>query len=113
MIIFGWGNTKTKDYGETYPLKCSRCNNSTYWRLVRITQWFDLFFIPIFAYETKHWILCPVCNVGFELDDDKLEHARELNEITLSYLDKKITDKEYNKKLDSYDKVLTIVEQTK
>ncbi len=106
MIIFGWGHTKEKDYGETYPLKCSRCNNATYWRLFKVSEWFELFFIPVFPYKSNHYLLCPVCNDGLKLDDDKLEQAKELNAITLSYLNKKITDKEYNKKLDGYNKLL-------
>ena len=113
MIIFGWGHRKEKDYGETYPIECSRCNNSTYWKLIRIQEWFELFFIPVFPYKSKHWLLCPICSTGLELDDEKLDHAKKLNQITLSFLDKGITEEEYNNKLNNYDKLFIEVKQTK
>ncbi len=111
MIIFGWGHTIQKDYGETYPMKCSRCNNTDYWRLFRIRVWFDLFFIPVFPYKSNHYLLCPICNSGFKLDYHNLELAKELNQITLSFLDKKMTNKQYIAKLGNYDKLLINTEE--
>ncbi len=106
MIIFGWGHRTQKDYGNTYPIHCSHCNNTRYFRLVRVMVWFELFFVPVLPYKINHYLLCPICLAGIDLEDKKLDYAKELNEITLKYLDKQMTEKQYNDKLDIYDKLL-------
>ena len=103
MIIFGWGHTTNRDYGETYPLHCSNCHNTSYFRLVRTMVWFDLFFIPIFPYKIDYNLLCPICRFGIKMEDKRLEQIKEVNEITLKYLDKQMTEKQYNDKRQDYD----------
>ena len=105
MIIFGWGHTTQKDYGATYPIPCSNCNNTRYFRLVRTMVWFDLFFIPIFPYEIDYHLLCPVCLAGIELEDKRLEDTKEFNETTRKFFNKEMTEKQYKDKLLIYDKL--------
>ena len=71
MIIFGWGNSFTKDFGGVIKKTCSICSQENYFNLIRVRDWFDLFFIPIFPYSTKYYLICPNCEGGLELEDDE------------------------------------------
>lgn len=106
FIIFGWGHTKTKDYGATLPQTCTNCNNKIYSHLVKISKWFDLFFIPIFPYDTSYYLLCPICNNGYELTKQGMEIAEELQKVTGRFLNKDINEKEYSNNLNIYVKRL-------
>ena len=112
MIVFGWGKTTTKNFGETLPTHCSICNNDVYYFHIRQKEWFTLFFIPIFPYEVNHYLLCPVCEKGYTLEknSDK-EIAEEMRELTASFLEKKTSPKSYQKKLDKLLKDFMPVEE--
>ena len=95
MIIFGWGHRTTKHHGPTTFIKCPNCKNDAWWHLVSYNTWFTLFFIPIFPYESAHLLLCEVCQQGIELIGDKIKKAKELNELSCTFLDDQITESEY------------------
>ncbi len=76
MVIYGWGRQTLKDEGGVLPAKCPNCNNLVEWRLVRRRVWFTLYFIPIFPYTNQHWLVCPVCNMGFKLSKEGAAQAR-------------------------------------
>ena len=99
FIIFGWGHQTMKQYGATLPIKCSNCNNSVFLHLVQTRTWFTLFFIPVIPYESKHYLLCEVCGQGIELTGEQIEGAKELNQATLSFLSKDISEEQYKGRL--------------
>ncbi len=102
FILFGWGKKTTKDYGETYPIKCSNCNNDIYSKLVNIKTWFTLFFIPIIPYSSKYYLLCNICSSGIELKGESVEKAKSLNNSTKSYFDKNISKEKYDEILAGF-----------
>jgi hypothetical protein len=107
FILFGWGHTTRKDYGSTIPIKCTNCNNEVYYQYIKIKNWFTLFFIPIFPIEVNHYLLCPICQVGWKLNDDGIELAKELNQLTTKFNSKEITsNKYYNKGNKLYVKLI-------
>ena len=68
MVIFGWGYQRQSSKILPFQGKCSSCNNTVDWYLVRVSTWFTLFFIPIFPYSRKAFVLCPICGSGIEID---------------------------------------------
>lgn len=79
FIIWGTrGFEKLMGYAKQYT--CRNCGNAAPWKLVRATRWFALFFIPIFPYSFKYFVLCPVCNHGAQVG--KEEFQQELAEGT-------------------------------
>jgi len=40
---------------------CGRCNNRTARKIVKLTTWFTLFFIPIIPYKRQYLLVCPIC----------------------------------------------------
>lgn len=95
MIIFGWGHRKTKDYGPTAIVDCANCKNKDFWHLVHLRDYFTLLFIPVFPYESKHYLLCKVCSKGIELSKAGTEHAKKLNQATASYLAQQMSQEVY------------------
>lgn len=79
FIIFGWGNAKQKDLGETYPAECGRCRNQVFYHLVKFWKRFSLFFIPLIPYGRKYYLSCPVCSNSIELDRESRKAAKEVN----------------------------------
>ncbi|GAA0721199.1 hypothetical protein GCM10008905_11380 [Clostridium malenominatum] len=82
MIIYGWGRKTVKNYGEKGTYRCNNCNNTSNWRLVRVSTWFTLFFIPIIPYSRKFALTCPVC--GSYIEVPKEEFKSLLNEEGIS-----------------------------
>ena len=64
FIIFGWGHVRTTHLWNTAELTCPNCHNTTRWQVIKIQHWFTLFFLPIFPYSTKHYLKCPICDIG-------------------------------------------------
>jgi hypothetical protein len=95
MIIFGWGKVTHNNYGPTMATKCPNCNNDTWLQLRRYRKWFTLFFIPVIPYSSKHLLLCEVCSQGLELKGEKIQSAKQLNELTQGLLSQTISKDEY------------------
>lgn len=76
-------------------VSCPNCKNDRYWNLVNAKTWFTLFFIPVIPYENNSYLLCPVCERGLQLHGEKKEQAVLLNNTTRAYLNKEITEEQY------------------
>ena len=100
MIIFGWGFQTIKNFGPVFKNLCSHCNNEEYWVLTRVMTWFTLFFIPIFPYEIKHHLTCPVCKYGVTLKGEQVAQMKPLAETNQLLVDGKITADEYHAKIN-------------
>jgi hypothetical protein len=93
LIIFG-RQTK-KDYGPTALVTCPNCRNKTYYVLVYIKTWLEYFFIKLFPYKRRYYLLCNVCSRGIELKGQQIDAAKKLNEATLAYLNKSLSTEQY------------------
>jgi hypothetical protein len=99
MILFGWGHTTRKNFGPTFEQECSNCHNTKYWILTRIRVWFTLFFIPVFPYENKHFLSCPICQHGLTLNSQQLQEVKPLAEMNQLLVDGQITKEEYQRRI--------------
>lgn len=95
FFLFGWGRQTTADLGPTLPVSCPNCSNQTWFHLQSYTTWFSLFFVPVFPYDTKNVLLCPICSRGIELGADQVEKAKQLNRLANAFLAKEIPEIEY------------------
>jgi len=66
-----------------------------------ISTWFTLFFIPVFPYENKYFLSCPVCSFGVKLDSAKFNELKPFAELNMSLVEGKITSEQYNLQLNS------------
>jgi zinc-ribbon family len=95
MIVFGWGGGAPKDQGAVVPLTCPNCNNDTMFRYILARKWFRLYFIPLIPYDTKHFLLCPVCTSGKELTGQEVQRAKQMIELTSLWSGNQMSDERY------------------
>lgn len=93
--LFIFGRQTKKDYGPTLLLICPNCRNETYFKLVYIKTWLEYFWIKIFPYKKRYYLLCDICSRGVELQKNEIEAAKKLNEAMMAYLDKSISTEQY------------------
>ena len=79
MIFFGWGHQRQSSKILPFQGECLNCNNTVDWYLVQVSTWFTLFFIPIFPYSRKAFVLCPICRSGIEIDRSLIKQLEYSN----------------------------------
>jgi len=65
----------TKDMGILGRFNCTRCHNTGDWRLLKVTAWFTLFFIPLIPVHTDYYSVCPVCHGTTRMTKQEFEKA--------------------------------------
>lgn len=105
MLIFGWGHQIIKNFGIILKKHCSNCNNDDYWQLLRITEWFTLFFIPIIPYQRKYLLICPVCEKGIYLEWSRINELLKLAEMNTNLKNNVIIQDSDDQKLISPKKI--------
>jgi len=95
FLLFGWGKKTVKNYGDLFPMKCPQCNNTVYYKLIKLTTWFSVFFIPIIPYEKKNLLMCGVCNNSTQLKRGKLDQAKTLLLHTQAFQEDQIDSDTY------------------
>lgn len=96
--VFIFGRQTKEDYGPTVQLTCRNCNNSTYYDLIYVKTWLELWAIisiKIYAYRKRHYLLCPVCSRGVELKGTQIDAAKKLNQATTALLGESLTAEQY------------------
>lgn len=92
-----------KEYGPTYAVQCPNCDKTQFWNLVHMRLWFTFFFIPIFPYESKYLMVCPICQQGIKLAGQQVRRAIELNKYSLAFLNKALEKEDYFAHLSQLD----------
>ena len=84
FILFGWGKQTKKYLSEKEFELCRYCHKSKL-RLVEITFWVTLFFIPIIPYKVKYCLSCNNCEAGYEIDKEIVEKLEDKSEEDRGY----------------------------
>jgi len=100
FFIFGWGKGTLKDFGPCLPVQCPNCHNKSMWHLLFRRTWFSLFFIPVFPYDSRHYMMCNVCSYGFELHGSEIDQAKELCVAAKELESKTISPEEFQRCID-------------
>lgn len=72
MIIWGWRKLR-KIMLEVEEMECDHCHNVSRFKLVRLTSWFTLFFIPLIPLKSEYFISCSICEYGYKIDKHEKE----------------------------------------
>ncbi len=79
FFLFGWGKQTRKYLSEQEFELCRYCHKSKL-KLVEITSWATIFFIPIIPYKTKYLLACGNCECSYELSDELVDRIRDKDE---------------------------------
>jgi hypothetical protein len=101
VIIFGFRG-KLKDQGEAVPAVCPRCHNGTFFHFMSRQRWFTLFFIPVFPYSSKHYIVCPVCSFSVALDAAGRERAGRMMQLTSQWRAGALSEEAYRAQVEAF-----------
>jgi hypothetical protein len=63
FVIFGSAR-RQKGFDVFVQDVCGRCHNPNNMQLVEISNWFSLFFIPIFKITKEFYLVCPHCGAA-------------------------------------------------
>ena len=81
MIIAGWGE-KAKELAFVGINKCPKCKNHVPMDLYELANKVSLYFIPIAKFNKKYFVVCSLCENGFEIDEEgKLKFLRISTEL--------------------------------
>src|SRR5438552_17516393 len=84
-IIWGSRRGAARDLGPALAIRCSTCAELEFWHLQRSVTWFTIFFIPLIPLLRQHFLLCPKCGIGMELEREGGNAARGLVRQTLGF----------------------------
>ena len=72
-IIWGWGS-KSKKIGDAGYMNCNNCNNFSWFTIRQLAKEFNLYFISVAKWNRKYYLVCEICNAGYEIDKDKINN---------------------------------------
>lgn len=92
--VFGIDH-KEKEVKILNNFTCKSCTNNVSGRLIKLYDYFHFFFIPLFKWNIKYYVICSSCNAAYSIsrekgiaiendEDSKLTYW-DLNEINTSY----------------------------
>lgn len=84
--IFGVEN-KQKEVKELENIECSNCEVKTRGVLIKSYEFFHIFFIPIFRWNEKYFIMCKRCNSVYEISKEKGKAIENGDESEVKFSD--------------------------
>ena len=74
ILLAGWGK-KSKKVADAGLMMCANCNNMAIFEIRELANTASLFFVPVAKWNKQSYLVCSVCEAGFELSEDKLKEA--------------------------------------
>ncbi|WP_270474220.1 zinc ribbon domain-containing protein [Clostridium cochlearium] len=80
--IFGIDERK-KDIKLVQNLVCKACGNMTTYKLVKVNKVFHIFFIPIFKWDKRYFLISRCCNSIFGIPNNLGENLENNEDIDI------------------------------
>jgi len=81
---------KEKDVKIINSLPCKNCEEEPSGKLIKTFNYFHIFFIPIFRWNEKYYIICNGCNSIYEISKEKGKRLESGEDNTVTYWDLKV-----------------------
>lgn len=91
FVIYGWRNNISFNLGMAEKRKCGACSESGDWVLFKISDYFTLFFIPIFPIYKEYEMVCPFCQNKINIERRDVKSYKSLVRINSKYAKKRIS----------------------
>lgn len=86
--IFGI-NSKNKEIREIQNIICKACGTLSSYKLVKTYDCFEFFFIPLFRWNTRYYLVSRCCGSIFEIPIDLGHRLEDGENISINDLDLK------------------------
>jgi len=83
--IFGMG-TKNKDIRIINNMICKSCGRMTSYKFIKTYSYFEIFFIPIFKWSERYYLISKCCGSLFELSKEEGEQLAKGDDSILDKL---------------------------
>lgn len=93
--IFGIEN-KEKEIKILNNLSCKNCNSEVTGRLIKAFDFFHFFFIPLFKWNEKYYVICDQCKTIFSIPKEKGKAVERGENINITYWDLQEVYNDYN-----------------
>ena len=67
FIVSGVKRFKKVLMTESRRTECGSCHHTTRFQVIRVISWVTFFWIPIFPYSLKYYLICPNCQSGYKI----------------------------------------------
>jgi phosphoribosylformylglycinamidine (FGAM) synthase-like amidotransferase family enzyme len=84
--IFGIEN-KDKEIKDLNNFNCKKCNSTVQGKLIKNFDFFHFFFIPLFKWNEKYYVLCNRCKCLYSIPKEKGKAIENGEEINITYWD--------------------------
>ncbi len=92
--VFGIEN-KDKEIKVLENISCKKCNSTVTGRLIKNFNFFHFFFIPIFKWNERYYVICDRCKVLYSIEKEKGKAIERGEDINITYWDLQEIDQEY------------------
>jgi hypothetical protein len=80
FFIFGL-RKKPGSRGPVFSSQCYHCKNHVDWIHFKVTDWFELFFIPLLPFRSEHYLACEICGYAVPLDGEESRGVETLDQM--------------------------------
>lgn len=84
--VFGIEN-KNKEIKDLNNLNCKKCNSTIQGKLIKSFDFFHFFFIPLFKWNEKYYVLCNRCKCLYSIPKEKGKAIENGEEVNIAYWD--------------------------
>lgn len=84
--IFGI-EKKQKEIKFLKGIPCKSCNEGQEGKIIKTFNFFHFFFIPLFRWNEKYYIVCSSCNSIYEIPKDKGKRIEKGEDVEITYWD--------------------------
>lgn len=93
--VFGVQN-KQKEVKYLNSIPCRNCNDGSRGKLIKTFNFFHFFFIPLFRWNEKYYVVCDDCNAVYEIPKDKGKRIENGEESEITYWDLQPVETRYH-----------------
>ena len=90
--IFGV-QSKEKEITDSAKIQCRECDKRLGGKLIKTYNFFHFFFIPLFRWGERYYLICNGCNSTYEIPKDKGKRIENGEDIEISYWDLRSIEK--------------------
>jgi len=92
--VFGIEN-KDKEIKVLENISCKKCNSTVTGKLIKNFDFFHFFFISIFKWNERYYIICDRCKVLYSIEKVKGKAIERGEDINITYWDLQEINQEY------------------
>ena len=92
--VFGINN-KEEEIKTIEDIQCKNCNDNQDGKLIKTYNVFHFFFIPIFKWKERYFLICKACKSIYEIPIDKGKDMERGGVSNITYWDLKPVDVSY------------------